>query len=141
MFGSGSEPGRGDNRAADHRDPTGRVDGDAGAGAPFRSGGDALLEAVLRRTVLSDSQSADLAPEDTALLADVVRRWKGTSFAVQPIAHQLVQAVLDRPFRSLAGSPAAFERMSLRIAETLCEDPVSHDRLRNLWVRLCEVAP
>jgi hypothetical protein len=71
-------------------------------------------------------------------LLAVARRRRGESFACDPIGVELVQTVLKRPFRTMIASEEQWRTMTGQIAQTLCEDPQSHDRLSTLWRRLGE---
>lgn len=109
--------------------------------APARApAGSPLLDQVLKATMalgraLDDSSSPPLEP----LLA-VARRRPGEGMSVEPVARELVEAVLVHEF---AGQPKLLEvipTMSTRLASTLLDDPVSRGRMMRMWDRLQEAA-
>jgi hypothetical protein len=80
-------------------------------------------------------------PEKLASFEDllaVARRRRGEPFACDPIGIELVQTVLDRPFRAMVAGDEQWRTMTAQIAQTLCDDPDAHDRLSTLWRRLGE---
>jgi hypothetical protein len=99
----------------------------------------ALLEVVLQQTGLA--QQGEGVPEKLDSfdsLLDVARRRRGEAFACDPIGMELVETVLRKPFRAMIASDEQWRSMTAQIAQTLCDDPAAHERLRTLWRRLGE---
>lgn len=97
----------------------------------------ALLERVLRQTLLDDERDGPLDEADRRALAEVARRHRGKPLTLEPVGVDLVQAVLMTHFAGLADRPGFWRRVSLPIAETLLDDPVARGRIETLWDRFC----
>jgi hypothetical protein len=69
---------------------------------------------------------------------DVARRRQGEPFACDPVGIEMVASVLRVPFRGLMASDEQWQTMTVQVAQTLCDDPASYDRLKLLWNRLGE---
>ena len=98
----------------------------------------ALLEVVLQQTLLAQDSANRQPPEEMNDLLEVARRRKGEAFQADPIGIELVQTVLERPFRSLVASPQQWTALTRQVTQTLCDDAATFDRLRSLWRRLVE---
>ena len=48
----------------------------------------------------------------------------------------MVASVLRVPFRGLMADDEQWQAMTVQVAQTLCDDPASYDRLKLLWNRL-----
>jgi hypothetical protein len=77
-------------------------------------------------------QDSDEGPHCEAL-RQVARRYPGHPFVLDPVAVELVLAVLDN---RLLTNERSRREAALQIAETLFEDPALHERLERLWLRL-----
>ncbi|MEX2138939.1 MAG: hypothetical protein WD894_06730 [Pirellulales bacterium] len=97
-----------------------------------------LLDAVLQQTLLTEKAEAQERLESLDELLELARRRRGEAFLLDPIAVELVQTVLGMPFRALVASDDQWLSMTRQVAETLCDDPTSYDRLNSLWRRLNE---
>jgi hypothetical protein len=97
-----------------------------------------LLDRVLQQTLLTDKSESQHRLESLGELLDLARRRRGEAFQLDPIGIELVQTVLGTPFRALVDSEEQWHAMTRQVAETLCEDPASYDRLSSLWRRLHE---
>jgi hypothetical protein len=97
-----------------------------------------LMERVLRETLAVTEADVPLDGAELTALEDVARRFMDTALSRHPVVVALVQAILSARFGSLACRPDVCQAVSLRIAETLWEDPTSHARLLRLWTRLTE---
>lgn len=93
----------------------------------------ALLDEVLQRTQAAGDSSASSFAANLGPLLQVALRHRGKSFDLEPVAIDLVQAALEDQFRRLSQPPDCWRRMAERIARTLFEDPVAHDRLERFW--------
>lgn len=98
-----------------------------------------LLESVLRETLAHATHGEPLAASDWQALAALVARRRGEPFDREPIASELVGAILRERLTEWGLSETAQSEMSALIADTLYEDVASRDRLRVLWERLCEM--
>jgi len=125
---SNSEPGGGSTPPAQSREqPTAEENG-------YR----ALLDLVLQQTLLAQGTEVDEKSDTLDALVEVARRRSGEPFALDPVAIELVQTALRNPFRGLVKSDQQWQTMTRQVAQTLYDDPTSHDRLSSLWRRLGE---
>jgi hypothetical protein len=139
MCAASSDSGRSSNSHSHYRDaeaapaqPQSNANGPAPA-VP----GNPLLDSILNRGGEAGAQSSgDAATWDK--LRDVARRHRGEALSQSPIVVELVAASLHPSFSTLAGPRAA--EMTEQIAETLWNDPPSHERLTALWNSLHEAA-
>lgn len=102
----------------------------------------ALLESVLRETLetpVGDSSDDPLADGDMEALKEVARRHRGRPFSLEPVAVDLVEAMLHQQFPVRPESVDKWRAIAAQVAQTLCDDPHSYDRLRNLWKHLSGV--
>ena len=97
-----------------------------------------LLDRVLQQTLLTENSESQPRLESLDELLDLARRRRGEAFKLEPVGVELVQTVLGTAFRALVDSEDQWQAMTRQVAETLCEDPVSYDRLSSLWRRLHE---
>jgi len=97
-----------------------------------------LLDLVLKQTLLAEDAEARDRLESIDGLIAVARRRKDEPFSVDPIGIELVQTVLQTPFRALVASEEKWLAMTEQVARTLFDDPASYERLSNLWRRLSE---
>ena len=100
-----------------------------------------LLEKVLRETeeLLDDDQTLDRREKEA--LHEVVRRHRNESLSLNPVTFELVQAVVGSQFRLRPDSADFWREMAMCVAESIFDDPASHDRLQAIWVRLGETEP
>jgi hypothetical protein len=98
-----------------------------------------LLEQVLRQTLNGASETAD--PAALEALSLVAARHRGRPLELQPVAVDLVHAVLSAQFPGQFGDAAGARELSAEIARTLFDDPPSRHRLEALWSRLAETNP
>jgi hypothetical protein len=97
-----------------------------------------LMERVLQETLSATAQGQPLAESDMAALLEVARRHRGAALTLEPVAVDLVQALLRVRFATVAAADGLRLAAARRIAATLLEDPPSHDRLLVFWGRLSE---
>ena len=91
---------------------------------------------MLDRALVSPDPSETVFPRDLEALSEVCRRLGGQPFCLEPVAVELVQAVL-RDFYGGETSPKdAWRSISLDIAQTLLDDPALSERFSGLWARL-----
>ena len=96
------------------------------------------MERVLQETLAVTEVGVPLDGVELTALEDVARRFVDTAVSLHPVVVAMVQAILCARFGSLACRPDVGQAVSLRIAETLWEDPTSQARLMRLWARLTE---
>ncbi|MEX0712151.1 MAG: hypothetical protein WD278_07360 [Pirellulales bacterium] len=99
-----------------------------------------LLEKVVEQTLLNLGGSEPMAPEDVAALREVASRHSGRVFGLEPVAVEMVEAVLRGQFEQLHTDQSR-RAIAAEVATTIYEDQVSHDRLLALWNRLSEAQP
>lgn len=102
----------------------------------------AVLESVLRETLetsVGDSSEEPLTDGEMEALKDVARRYPGQLFSLEPVAIDLVEAMLHQQFPVRPESAEKWRAIATQVAQTLCEDRNSYERLRNLWKRLSGV--
>ena len=102
-----------------------------------RATGD-LMERVLQETLSATARGQPLDAAEMAALLDVARRHAGAALSLEPVAVDLVQALLQVRFASLVTEAEFRLAAATRIATTLWDDPPSHDRLEVFWNRLSE---
>jgi hypothetical protein len=117
-----------------------------GAGTPAKeeARGEALdpsraasrLVDVLDRALRLSSSSQDIDPAEAAALRAVGERHRGKELTVEPVACELVAAMLESFYRRRA--PELWRRLARPIAATLLDDPASQERLEALWRSLNE---
>ena len=123
------------------------LDGAGSTGKPFdappaRSQDEALLESVLRRTLLQDPDGeGEVDEKERAALWQVAARHRGRSLAEPPVLVELVEAALEHQFPPSATNAEFLRGLSRPIAESFREDPWAWKRLQSFWARLCEVVP
>jgi hypothetical protein len=91
--------------------------------------------AETRETLLLDEP---LAAGDQQALAEVARRHRGRPLTLEPVARELVSAILRNHFSGLPGFLRGEQSLSAQVAQSLMEDPVARERLEAFWVRLGE---
>jgi hypothetical protein len=95
-----------------------------------------VWENVLRQTAGKDESDDPLTHAELEALREVARRYPGQPLTLQPIAAELVQAVvmprIPADHKDAKFLQDAFER----IAQTQLDDPVANDRLHHLWSQL-----
>jgi len=100
----------------------------------------ALLERVLEET-LSEDAVANLDSAALRAMGEVAGRFRGAALAIDPIAVELVKALLKTHFTGFRISDALWEEVSRQIATTLCEAPDTQAKLERLWSQLSELVP
>jgi hypothetical protein len=108
------------------------------APAAAETSGAELMQQVLEETAAVAGARRSLAPDEWDALLAVARRHAGQPLELSPIAQELVQALLASRFRGLMRDPEVWSRATLRIAETLWEDPPSRARFQAFWERLLQ---
>lgn len=118
------------------------------SGEPLRRASDAkssgqpdpaLLEAVMQQTLAMSGGADDESARDLGALRSVVERHRGRPFALEPIAVELIGAILHERLNDWGLAPAARQAMTHQIAETIYDDPVTRGRFQALWTRLSEI--
>ncbi len=102
--------------------------------SPKNSIDKALLDRVLQETMAAVS----VGPQELSALLDVARKYHGQPLTLEPVAVELVEAILRFRLPALQLSDPQRREMLTQIAELLLEDPPSAERLRRLWDRLKE---
>jgi hypothetical protein len=95
-----------------------------------------VLDQVLREALVSLEPSQWLRGEGLDAVSGVARRHRGKPFALDPIAVELVEALLGLLLGRSAEGSRPWRRMAAAVAETLCDDPVASERLGALWRQL-----
>jgi hypothetical protein len=100
-----------------------------------------FLEEILERALVAPDPVSVFSGADWNAVADVVRSLRDEPFGLDPVAIELVRALLRPYFGGGDGAPELLQAIAREIAASLVEDPVFHHRLRNFWVRLVEASP
>jgi hypothetical protein len=100
-----------------------------------------LLVEVLERALVAPDPASVLSGADFQAVADVVRARREEPFGLDPVAIELIRAILRPYFGGPNGAMEALSAIAREIAGSLFEDPVFHHRLRNFWTHLIEAAP
>ena len=110
----------------------------AGSASPQAGGADrapeqGLLEAILRETVPEMDVATPLGSAEREGLRDVARRHAGRDLVLDPVAVELVQAVLrpSVPDAWTGGEP--WRRLTCAVATAVFDDPQFRRRLEALW--------
>jgi hypothetical protein len=98
----------------------------------------ALLEKVLEETLSASHHGAPGSITGLEALRDVARRYRGQPLVLDPVAMELVWAMLRSSFPKVREGSREWRTMSTRIAQTLLDDPVARERLKAFWGRLTE---
>jgi len=96
-----------------------------------------VLDDVVRATIASAETDDRLTSQELAALKEVARRWGDAPFSLEPIAVELVQAIVMTNYGQLRAQQD-WPSMTARIARNLYESPAANARLNNLWRRLVE---
>jgi len=104
---------------------------------PSLGPGDAgLWEKVLQQTAELFQSDQPLEAADREAIRAVARRHRGSPLGLDPVAIELVQAVIGTRFGQRPESAELWREMAACVAATILDDPVSQARLQALWVRL-----
>ncbi len=106
---------------------------DAGENAAAEAG---LSAEVLKQTEWNDETDSVEDAELMETLRGVAEKYPGAELGLEPVGLELVSAALEHHFGRLNLSQEAWERMCHRVARSLLEDPLSHDRWLELWEHL-----
>jgi hypothetical protein len=96
----------------------------------------ALLERVVRQTLAGGTVEEPLRPEEMDAMREVARRRQGEPLGLDPVATELVDAVLRTQFGNPVNAAGIWQALCRQVAETVMDDPVSHQRLESLWSSL-----
>jgi hypothetical protein len=129
---SSSESGRRESGAQQQPTSTERVLPSGQATDP------ALLERVLRQTLTVCGSNEPLDAGSRKALREVVARHRGRPFSLEPVAVELVAAVLRANVEATSSSLDTWRAVSFQVARTLCDDPASRKRLEAFWGRLSQ---
>ena len=95
-----------------------------------------MLDEVLQQTLAAfDSHETDDLSEMGPFL-DVAKRHADSELTLEPVVLDLVKAALAETIGALPDATDQPDRIPLKIATTLFEDPTCHDRLVVFWSRL-----
>ena len=97
-----------------------------------------LLEKVLRETLAVSDPEVPMSRGEWEALRQVAQRHMNVALSLDPVAIQLVTAILVTRFHDVACPDELWQTLARQIAETLWEDPTSQTRLHALWARLTE---
>jgi hypothetical protein len=97
-----------------------------------------LLEKVLKETLSAPLPPGPLRDSEWQALLEVARRHRGQALVLEPVAIDLVQAMLRTRFDRLQLPDDSWQHMSREIATTLLDDPQTHSRLERFWSQLTE---
>jgi hypothetical protein len=95
-----------------------------------------LLQRVLEWAEATLRSEDPLEVADMEAIRQVARRHADAPLALNPIAVELVQAMLQAQFRAHPDWLPVWQSASGEIARTLFDDPSSRERLEALWDRL-----
>ncbi len=99
-----------------------------------------FFQDILQHTLMSPNPAEAVTPEEYESLLEVARRHRGEPLSLDPVAVELVQAMLKSYFRISKELPKLWNDMAHEIARTLHEDKVLSERLKRLWSKLVEAA-
>ena len=96
------------------------------------------LDAVVRATLESAESDERVTPEEIEALRAVARRRPGGEFVFDPVAIELVEAIILVNYGRLKRPPEVWRAVAVKIATLLYGSPTARARLENLWSRLHE---
>jgi hypothetical protein len=97
-----------------------------------------VMEKVLQETLSAAGSDEPVGSAEMQALVEVARRHAGQSISLDPIAIELVESILLCRFGPQLRRSQDAKELPRTVAETLWENPDSHDRLLRLWNRLAE---
>jgi hypothetical protein len=97
-----------------------------------------VLDQIVRATIVSAESQPPITSEEMAALKAVASRWGDVALTLDPIAVELVEAIILANYGQLNRSPEQWRAASTRIAKHLVDSPATNARLNNLWRRLIE---
>lgn len=100
-----------------------------------------LLEQVLQETLAGGTSTDPLRRQQWQALVEVARRHRGEALVLEPVAVDLVEALLRSRFDQLQLPADSWQHMSRVIATTLLDDPHAQARLATFWGQLSESVP
>lgn len=124
---------RGDQSGANARASERPAEPEAGAAL-----GSHMLDQILSLTSGGEPQAGFVEPADVQPLMDVARSLASVPFVLEPVAVELIHAVLQVQFQKAGLKAEQVRAMARQIATTLCDDPASRSRLESLWNALVE---
>lgn len=99
-----------------------------------------LLRHVIEETLGAATLDEPVDQRDVEALRAVAVRYAGQSLCLNPIAVELVRALLTRRWgATVAAAHLSLDDMAWEIAAALLDAPASRARVRQLWLRLGEV--
>jgi hypothetical protein len=113
-------------------------DGTTDATAPAQPIDDDALDAVMRATTVSGDGDQQVTNEEIEALRAVARRLGPAPFTFDPMAVDLVDAIIQVNYGRLGRPPEVWRSTAVKIAAVLCDSPTTRARLENLWNRLLE---
>jgi hypothetical protein len=113
-----------------------RIKKDAKSQAGSSDSPEDALKQILNQPDIRSS-NLNLESVDTILLLPVAHAHAGKPLTLEPVAVELVQAMLKSHFNAKTLPPPTMQSAARTIAATLMEDPGSRERLERLWSKLC----
>lgn len=104
--------------------------------APESAVGSHMLDQILELASGGSLRAGFVEPDDVLAMREVAKTLAGEPFTLEPVAVELIRAVLNVQFQKAGIPPATVEAMARQIAATLCDDPSARQRLEALWVAL-----
>jgi hypothetical protein len=99
---------------------------------------ESALDAAVRATLESADGDQQITAEEIGALREVARRLGATPLSLDPVAVELVEAIINVNYGQLHRSPEVWHAVAVRIATVLYESPAARTRLENLWLQLIE---
>jgi hypothetical protein len=96
------------------------------------------LDVVLRATLESAETDERVTREEVDALREVARRRSPGPLVFDPVAIELVEAIIVVNYGQLRRPPEVWRATAVKIATLLFESPTTRARLENLWARLIE---
>ena len=100
--------------------------------------GSGLLRKVLQHTTELGNADEPLSRREVEALRGVVNRHRGQPLAVEPVARELVDAMLVSLLPSAGNGAETRRAVAGQVAQTLLDDQTGSARLAAIWKRLCE---
>jgi len=96
------------------------------------------LEEAVHRTLANTESGGPVTREEITALQAVAARHGDVPLTLDPIAIELVEAIINVNYGHLRRPREVWQRTAAKIARLLCDSPEARARLENLWRRLVE---
>jgi hypothetical protein len=112
------------------------LDSDEEATPPAAGNTAGMFDEILEETSRALVSLEPLTAAENQAVREVVGRHRGQPLSLEPVATDLIHALLQGRFQGVENFARFGQLLSWRVAQTLMDDPVASERLGALWGRL-----